>query len=617
MRLADYVAQRCVDAGATHTFLVTGGGAMHLNDAFGRHPNMTPVCFHHEQGAAIAAESYYRINNQLCVLNVTTGPGGINALNGVFGAYVDSCGMLVVSGQVKNETYLRNYDIPMRQLGDQEVDIVSMARPIVKYATTLRDPKHIREVMDKAIFLATTGRPGPVWVDIPIDMQSTKIAPELLKGWDENLNTLALDPDVTDNTRLELQTVAVENPEIAVTATLEQLALAKRPVVYAGTGVRLSKSHSEFLQLVETLGVPVVTSFNAYDTLTNDHPLYAGHPGMVGDRAGNFAVQNADLVLILGSRLNIRMISYNYKNFAPNAYKIMVDIDRAELDKPTLNIDLKIQLDLRHFVLEMLEQTHDYQIPQTHTDYLHWCRQRVAKYDPVLPEYQHKQDTLNPYLFFEDFFNKLDNEAVVVCGNGSASVISGQAGKLKLGQRFYSNSGNASMGYDLPAAIGACIASRKPVYCIAGDGSIMMNLQELQTVVGYHLPVKIIIINNEGYHSIKQTQRAYFSDNVFGTSPRDGVSLPNFVSLGIALGIMSCRVSTMDAWNSDMVQMLLNNLEPALIEVMVDPEQMFAPKLAARKLEDGSLLAPSLEYMSPFLPDEEMEQNIIKDKHEL
>jgi acetolactate synthase-1/2/3 large subunit len=235
----------------------------------------------------------------------------------------------------------------------------------------------------------------------------------------------------------------------------------------------------------------------------------------------------------------------------------------------------------------------------------------------VLPEYQHKQDTLNPYLFFEDLFNKLDNEAVVVCGNGSASVISGQAGKLKQGQRFYSNSGNASMGYDLPAAIGACIAARKPVYCIAGDGSIMMNLQELQTVVGYHLPVKIIIINNEGYHSIKQTQRAYFSDNVFGTSPRDGVSLPNFVSLGIALGIMSCRVSTMDAWNSDMVQMLLNNLEPALIEVMVDPEQMFAPKLAARKLEDGSLLAPSLEYMSPFLPDAEMEQNIIKDKHEL
>jgi acetolactate synthase-1/2/3 large subunit len=521
--------------------------------------------------------------------------------------------MLIVSGQVKNETYLRNYDLPMRQLGDQEVDIVSMARPVVKYAVTLRDPKEIREVMDKAIFFALTGRPGPVWVDIPVDMQSAKIAPELLKGWDENLTTLALDPNVTDNTRLELRTIATENSEHAAVATIEKLMSAKRPVVYAGTGVRLSHGHNEFLQLVEKLGIPVVTSFNAYDTLTNDHPLYAGHPGMVGDRAGNFAVQNADFVLILGSRLNIRMISYNYKNFAKNAYKVMVDIDRAELDKPTLNIDLKIQLDLKHFILEMLEHLQEYKTPQLHTEYLIWCRERVAKYDPVLPEYQHKEDSLNPYLFFEDFFDKLDNTDIVVSGNGSASVISGQAGKLKAGQRFYSNSGNASMGYDLPAAIGASIAAGgKKIYCIAGDGSIMMNLQELQTVVGYRLPIKIIIVNNNGYHSIKQTQRAYFSDNVFGTNPSDGVTLPDFVALGVALGIMSHRVCNMDAWNSEFVQMLLRSDLPAIIEVVVDPEQMFSPKLAARKLEDGSMLAPSLEYMSPFLPDDEMEQNIIK-----
>jgi acetolactate synthase-1/2/3 large subunit len=614
MRLADYVAQRCVEAGARHTFLVTGGGAMHLNDAFGRHPDMSTVCFHHEQGAAIAAESYYRINNQLCVLNVTTGPGGINALNGVFGAYVDSCGMLVVSGQVKNETYLRNYNIPLRQLGDQEVDIVSMARPVVKYAVTLQDPKEIREVMDKAIFLATNGRPGPVWIDIPVDMQGAKIAPELLKGWDEDeYNLASLDPGVTENTKLELQKLGVDDLEFDVGTVVEKLLAAKRPVVYAGTGVRLSNSHQAFLQLVERLQIPVVTSFNAYDTLTNDHPLYAGHPGMVGDRAGNFAVQNSDFVLILGSRLNIRMISYNYKNFASRAYKVMVDIDRAELEKPTLNIDLKVHMDLKHFISEMLGHTWNYAVPEAHTRYLVWCRERVTKYDPVLPEYQHRADSVNPYLFFEDFFDKLDNDAVVVCGNGSASVISGQAGKLKQGQRFYSNSGNASMGYDLPAAIGACIAAKKKVYCIAGDGSIMMNLQELSTVVGYQFPVKIIIVNNNGYHSIKQTQRAYFSDNVFGTSPQDGVALPDFVALGVALGIMSHRVCTMDAWNSELVQMLLRSDLPAIIEVVVDPEQMFAPKLAARKLEDGSLLAPSLEYMSPFLPDAEMEQNIIKD----
>lgn len=614
MRLADYVAERCAAAGARHVFLVTGGGAMHLNDALGRHQDLTPVCFHHEQAAAIAAESYYRINNQLCVLNVTTGPGGINALNGVFGAYVDSCGMLIVSGQVKNETYLRNYDLPMRQLGDQEVDIVSMARPVVKYATTLKDPKLIKEVMDKAIFLATHGRPGPVWVDIPVDMQGTQIAPDLLKGWDENLTTLALDPAVTENTRLELRTLGIDQYERDIPTIIDRLYQAKRPVIYAGTGVRLSGMHDEFLELVERLGIPVVSSFNAYDVLTNDHPQYCGHPGMVGDRAGNFAVQNADFVLILGSRLNIRMISYNYKNFAKNAYRVMVDIDRAELDKPTLDIDLKVHCNLTDFIAEFLEQTTVYVRPETHTEYLNWCRERVAKYDPVLPEYRHQTDSVNPYLFFEYFFDKLDNTDIVVSGNGSASVISGQAGKLKLGQRVYSNSGNASMGYDLPAAIGASIAAGgKKVYCIAGDGSIMMNLQELQTVVGYRLPIKIIIVNNNGYHSIKQTQRAYFSDNVFGTSPEDGVTLPDFVALGVALGIMSHRVCTMDAWNSEFVQMLLRSDLPAIIEVVVDPEQMFAPKLAARKLEDGSLLAPSLEYMSPFLSDAEMEQNIIKD----
>ena len=614
MRLADYVAERCAEAGARHVFLVTGGGAMHLNDAFGRHQDLTPVCFHHEQGAAIAAESYYRINNQLCVLNVTTGPGGINALNGVFGAYVDSCGMLVVSGQVKNETYLRNYSLPMRQLGDQEVDIVSMSRPVVKYAVTVTDPKQIREIMDKAIFLATYGRPGPVWVDIPVDIQSTQIDPDSLTEWDGDVDTLASDPNVTDNTKLELETLKFDQYFDDVTAVIERLKLAKRPVIYAGTGVRLSDMHQEFIELVERLGVPVVSSFNAYDVLTNDHAQYCGHPGMVGDRAGNFAVQNADFVLILGSRLNIRMISYNHKNFAKNAYKVMVDIDRAELDKPTLNIDLKVHCDLRYFITQMLNQTAGYTPSTAHADYLNWCRERVAKYDPVLPTYEHKIDSVNPYLFFDDFFNKLDSTDIVVSGNGSASVISGQAGKLKAGQRVFSNSGNASMGYDVPAAIGASIAAgARKVYCIAGDGSIMMNLQELQTIVGYRLPIKIVIVNNNGYHSIKQTQQAYFSDNVFGTNPKDGVTLPDFVALGVALGIMSHRVDTMNGWNSDMVQMLLKNNEPAIIEVVVDPEQMFAPKLAARKLEDGSMLAPSLEYMSPFLPDAEMEQNIIKD----
>jgi len=290
----------------------------------------------------------------------------------------------------------------------------------------------------------------------------------------------------------------------------------------------------------------------------------------------------------------------------------MIDIDRAELDKPTLNIDLKVHCDLRDFIIEFLNQTKIYVKPDSHTEYLNWCKERVLQYPTVLPEYKHKIDLLNPYLFFDDFWQKLNYNDIVIAANASAAVIGGQTSNLKTGQRFYSNSGNASMGYDLPAAIGACIAAgNKKVYCLAGDGSIMMNLQELQTIVGYRLPIKIIIINNNGYHSIKQTQTAYFSDNIFGISPQNGVSLPDFVSLGIAFGIMSHRVDTMNSWNSDMVQMLLKNNEPAIVEVIVDPDQMFAPKLAARKLEDGSLLAPSLEHMSPFLTDEEMSKNIL------
>lgn len=602
VRVADYIAQRCVEAGSSHVFLVTGGGAMFLNDALSR--KLKPVCFHHEQSAAIAAESYYRVTNKLAVLNVTTGPGGINALNGVYGAYVDSLAMLVISGQVKKETYLRSYNIPLRQLGDQEVDIVSMVRPVVKYATTLFDPTKVKEVMDKAIYLATTGRPGPVWVDVPIDVQSTMIDPTELNGF--NLDTLYTDPDVSENTRAEITNSQLE---ANIDTIIKKLENSKRPVLFVGAGIRLSGMHQQFLELVDKLKIPVVTGWNAHDTLTNDNDCYAGRPGTVGDRAGNFAVQNADFLLVLGSRLNIRQISYNFKNFASRAWKVVVDVDRAELDKPTMNTDLKVHADLKEFIPTLLSKLGSYQ--PVHLDYLTWCKERVTQYPTVLPEYQHKDDQLNPYMFVEDLFKCLNADDIVVTGNGSACVITFQAANLKAGQRLFTNSGSASMGYDLPAAIGATIATGNRVICLAGDGSLMMNLQELQTLVGYNLPVKVIVLNNNGYHSIKQTQRAYFSDNIFGIDPSNGVSLPDFVKLGNALNITSHRVTTIDQWRSDTIQQLLSNDNPALIEVMLDPEQMFSPKLAAKKLPDGSLLAPSLENMSPFLPDDEMKKNTL------
>jgi acetolactate synthase-1/2/3 large subunit len=614
IRVADYIAQRCVEAGARHVFLVTGGGAMHLNDAFGRHPDLTPICFHHEQGAAIAAESYYRVSKRLAILNVTTGPGGINALNGVYGAYVDSLGMLVVSGQVKRETYLRNYPIHLRQLGDQEVDIVSMVRPIVKYATVLQDHLKVREVMDKAILLATHGRPGPVWVDVPVDVQGILIDPDELHGFSGDLLELSFDSDVTENTKLELINAKIKISENDIQQIVDRLKTAKRPVIFAGSGVRISGMEKQFLDLVDILKIPVVTGWNAHDVLANDSPYFAGRPGTVGDRAGNFTVQNADFLLVIGSRLNIRQVSYNWKSFASKAWKVMVDIDEAELNKPTLNIDLKINADLRSFIPKLIDAVVRLGALEQHKNYLQWCRERVSRYPTVLPEYKSNITSVNPYVFIEELFNRLGPKDIVVTGNGSACVICFQAAKLRQGQRLYTNSGCASMGYDLPASIGASIATgNKRIICLAGDGSLMMNLQELQTMVGYKLPVKVIVLNNNGYLSIRQTQQAYFSDNMFGIGPDDGVTLPDFVKLGNALGIKSIKVKNITDWSTLEVQNILNSDEFALIEVMIDPAQQFSPKLASRKLDDGTMVSPALDDMAPFLSREELASNQISD----
>jgi acetolactate synthase-1/2/3 large subunit len=500
----------------------------------------------------------------------------------------------------------------LRQLGDQEVDIVSMARPIVKYATVLQDSAQVKVVMEKAIYLATSGRPGPVWVDVPVDIQGALINPEELVSWDKNKLVLADDPDVTPNTRQELIKLQ-ENLDLtrALGNVIEKLKDAKRPVIMVGNGIRLSGAHKEFLKLVNRLKIPVVTGWNAHDILTNDSDYYAGRPGTVGDRAGNFCVQNSDFLLVLGCRLNIRQVSYNWKSFAKKAWKVMVDIDCAELDKPTLQIDQKIQTDLLEFISVFNNALKDYSVSEEHSTYLAWCRERVERYKTVLPEYRQPAPLINPYYFIEKLFEKLNADDIVVAGNGSACVISFQAAKLVDGQRLFTNSGNASMGYDLPAAIGACISrgGKQRVICLAGDGSIMMNLQELQTLVGYKLPVKVLVINNEGYHSIRQTQQAYFSDNMFGIGPSNGVSIPDFVALAKGLKISATAVKTVEDWESSAVTQLLESNEPALIEVFVDPEQPFSPKLASRKLDDGTMVSPALDDMAPFLSREEMAQN--------
>jgi acetolactate synthase-1/2/3 large subunit len=611
LRVADYIAQRCAKAGARHVFLVTGGGAMHLNDAFGRHRQLTPVCFHHEQAAAMAAEGHYRTSRRLAIVNVTTGPGGVNALNGVYGAYVDSVAMLVISGQVKRETYLRNYPQPLRQLGDQEVDIVSMARPVTKFATTVQDPGEIRRVMDKAIFLATHGRPGPVWVDVPVDVQATLIEPADLPGWDSSdRQSLLDDPGVCKNTKAYLEQQPPTSFDQSLDELLAALKAARRPALMAGTGVRLAGMEEVFITLCDKLRIPVVTGWNAHDTLADDSPYYAGRPGTVGDRAGNFTVQSADLLIVLGCRLNIRQVSYNWRSFAAGARKFMVDIDAAELDKPTLSIEHKIHADLADFMPALLRRLDQHAPAAEHCDYLRWCRDRVTRYPVVNDAQRTSGKPFNPYYFIELLFAGLGQDDVIVAGNGSACVMGFQAARLQTGQRLFTNSGNASMGYDLPAAIGACVArGGRRVICLAGDGSLMMNLQELQTLVGYQLPVKVIVLNNDGYHSIRQTQAAYFQDNMFGSGPDSGVSLPDFIAVARAFGLPAHRVQSAEDWFSPQTEVLLRAAGPALIEVAVDPSQVFSPKLASRKLPDGSMSTPVLDDMSPFLERDELAAN--------
>jgi acetolactate synthase-1/2/3 large subunit len=595
VKLAQWVADTLAAHGIDHVFMLTGGGAMHLNHALGTHPKLATTFTHHEQALAMAAEAYYRLTNKLAVVNVTSGPGGTNAITGVYGAYVDSIGMLVISGQVKTETTVRATGLPLRQFGDQELDIEPIVRPITKYATMVTDPLSIRYHLEKALYLATSGRPGPVWLDIPLDVQAAKIDPAQLAGFD---------PAELD------EPWKATDLDAAAKAILEKLAAAERPVVFAGSGVRLSGTHADFLALIDKLGVPVVTGWNAHDVLWNAHPLYAGRPGTVGDRGGNMVTQSADLLLVLGSRLNIRQVSYNWKTFAREAYKIWVDIDPIELRKPTVTPDMPVVADLADLIPALLEAP--YVGPTAaHAEWLEWSRERVWSFPAVLPEYRNHGPAVHPYVAMEALFDRLDEDDVIVTGNGSACVVSFQVAEIKRGQRLWTNSGCATMGYDLPAAIGVCAATggKQRVIAIAGDGSIMMNLQEMQTIAGYGLPVKVFLINNNGYVSIFQTQRNFFNGVEVGGGPKSDVTFPDFSKLATAFGFAYFRAESNDELGVA-VEAALATEGPVVCEIFVDEHVAFAPKLSAKAHPDGRITSPPLEDLSPFLPRETLRENM-------
>ena len=595
MKLSDYLVNRLADWGVRHVFLIPGGGAMHLNDSFGREPRIRYVCPHHEQAAAMAAEGYARVTGMTGVVNVTTGPGGINALNGVFGAWTDSVPMLVISGQVKRSTCksLTGMD-RLRQLGDQEADIIRMASGITKYAVLIDDPASIRYHLERAWFLAASGRPGPCWLDIPVDVQAAAIDENNLRAYDVAEDRLEFDSQLVEQQCREV---------------IHRMKNADRPVIMAGTGVRVSGALDEFRKVVHRLGIPVTTAWT-HDLIASDDPLFCGRPGTIGERAGNFTVQNADALLVLGSRLNIRQVSYNWQSFARRAFKMQVDVDRAELEKPTVRPDLGIHCDLKVFLREMLSQLDRVQdFSAKHAGWLAWCRERVARYPVVQEKHRQAGPPLNPYFFVERLFASLADDDVVVCGNAAACIVPYQTARLKQGQRLISNSGSASMGHDLPALIGAAIGrGGKRVICLAGDGSMQLNVQELQTIVHYQLPVKIFVFENGGYLSIRQTQSNFFG-HLVGESPRSGVSFPDMAKVAVAFGLPAVEMES--ARDLAGIAALLDAPGPSLAVIHLDPAQEFEPRLKSRQLPDGTLVSPSLEDMYPFLDPEELESNLL------
>ena len=647
IKVSNYISRKLVESGICRAFSVVGGGAMHLNNALGHEPGLTVTYNHHEQACAMAAECYARINNNIAAVCVTTGPGGTNALTGVVGGWLDSIPMFVLSGQIRYDWTARSSGTRIRAMGDQEFDICTAVQSMTKYCEMVIDPMRIRFCMEKGLYLAKSGRPGPVWLDLPLDVQGAYIEEDDLVGFDpENYRNGGtgwadeacgkdakslphripedeagrgewrelLPPPVTEGTAEEI---------------IDRIRKAERPVFNAGNGIRIGKAHDLFLSVARKLGIPVVVGWDSEDCLPDDDPLYAGRPGNFGDRPGNFAVQNADLVFSVGSRLSVRQVGFNYKGWAREAYTIVNDIDIEELKKPTVHISRRVHADCRDLLAVM-----DRVLSRPGTDLpvfkggkglpgLTWtetCRKWVRDY-PVVQEKHLRQpdaEKANVYAFIKALGDLAEEDQITVVGNGSACVVGGHAYRIKKGQRFISNSAIASMGYDLPAAIGACMANqdlprhKEDIICISGDGSIMMNLQELQTIAGASMPIKIFLINNDGYHSIRQTEKNFFGDQpLVGIGPDSGdLSFPSFAKLCFALGIP--YVSAM--CNSELHQAVSCALEshgPVMCEVFCDTEQRFEPKSSGKRLPDGTMVSPPLEDLVPFLSDEEMDANMI------
>ncbi len=598
IRVSDYIADFLVNNGIDTIFSVVGGGAMHMNDSFGHCSSLKCVYQHHEQACSMAAEGYYKMCNKVAGVCVTSGPGAVNALNGVAGAFQDSVPMLVFSGQVKSTLTVSSSGLNLRTLGGQEFDIVSAVSNMTKYAVMITDPLSIRYHLEKALHIAVSDRPGPVWIDIPVDIQGSMVEVNDLYACDSIQESV-------DDKKNEL-----------FDDVINRITASERPVFYAGNGIRIANALNEFNEVVKRLRIPVVTCWDSVDLIESDDRNYVGRGGIMGDRAGNFAVQNSDLVIAVGNRLSVYQVGYDVDTWAREAYVIDVDVDSEELKKPTIRVDMPICMDAKDFLGGVLDKLTDYQDCQL-SEWDAWidrCRLWKDNYPVVTKKQQENNGEVNVYNFVDKLSRASGKDSVIVVSNGSASVVGSQTVHIDKNQRFIMNCAFSSMGYGLPAAVGACIANHKSeVLCIEGDGSVQMNIQELQTVVTYKLPVKVFVINNDGYHQIRQTQNNLFKNKLVGVGPDScDLGFPDFSKLAWAYDIPYFKIET-NRDTVDGIRKVMNHKGYCICEVVCTKNQLFEPKLSAKRLEDGTIISPPLEDMSPFLPREELKANMIID----
>lgn len=701
-KVSDYIADFLANAGIRDIFTVPGGLAMHMNDSFGHHPLLKCTYQHHEQACAMAAEAYARYSGKMAAVCVTAGPGTTNAVTGVLGCWMGSIPMIVLSGQTRTGTSVEATGLPLRSRGIQECEIVEIVKPITKYAVKIRKIEELRYHLEKAVYLAKSGRPGPVWIDIPLDMQGGSIETEELVGFDpgyplasyperdrfDSENPLEdnyenpresnsekdgyapmnshkdgheksvapgseRDGSVSVNSHMDgheksmasaskrdeyvsvsphedeyeksqapnskfLTMSGKDVPEDVVRDIVDRLENAQRPVLLPGFGVRLAGAHDLFIEMAELLGVPVVTGVSSVDAIAYDHPLYVGRCGGTGDRAGNFAVQNSDVFFSNGCRLSYSQTGFNTASWAREAYKIIADIDINEPMKADLGADLPLGCDAKILAERIIAEAKARGATRENplngaAGWRQQCRKWKEKYRVVTSEHYRvlTEGRTNIYAFYDRLSDALPDDAILMVSVGTSRVVGSQVFRPKAGQRFITNSNTASMGFDLPAIVGISRAEPgKTIVCVTGEGCLMMNLQEFMTLRQNGIPFRLFVINNEGYHSVRQTQRSFFKTSLVGVGEESGdLSFPDLGKLGPAFGFAyrSCHAP------EDLESAIRETLEDGdscICEIFVTKEQYTEPKTSSRRLEDGSMVSAPLEDMYPFLPREELAENM-------